>query len=60
MPRFVLESHEVNEPTTPGMKYHHFASGVPIMLRYTSTTLPEIGGDGFIAAREARCVPWRG
>jgi Putative GTP-binding controlling metal-binding len=29
----VLESHEVNEPTTPGMKYHHFATGVPIMLR---------------------------
>jgi hypothetical protein len=56
----VLESHEVNEPTTPGMKYHHFASGVPIMLRYTSTMLPEIGGDGFNAACGARYCTFLG
>jgi hypothetical protein len=43
---FVLESHEVNEPITPGIKYHHFASGIPIMLCYNSTMLPEIGGNG--------------
>jgi L-threonylcarbamoyladenylate synthase len=42
---FVLESHEVNAPTTPGMKYRHYAPGVPVTLLYTSTTPPEIDGD---------------
>ena len=39
---FVLENHEVNAPTTPGMKYRHYAPGVPVTLLYTS----EIDGDG--------------
>jgi L-threonylcarbamoyladenylate synthase len=43
---FVLENHEVNAPTTPGMKYRHYAPGVPVTLLYTSTTPPEIDGDG--------------
>ena len=43
---FVLENHEVNAPTTPGMKYRHYAPGVPVTLLYTSTTPPEINGDG--------------
>ena len=45
---FVLENHEVNAPTTPGMKYRHYAPGVPVTLLYTSTTPPpppEINGD---------------
>jgi L-threonylcarbamoyladenylate synthase len=43
---FVLENHEVNAPTTPGMKYRHYAPGVPVTLLYTSTTPPEIDGGG--------------
>ena len=43
---FVLENHEVNAPTTPGMKYRHYAPGVPDTLIYTSTTPPEINGVG--------------
>jgi L-threonylcarbamoyladenylate synthase len=42
---FVLDNHEVNAPTTPGMKYRHYAPGVPVTLLYTSTTPPEIDGD---------------
>jgi L-threonylcarbamoyladenylate synthase len=42
---FVLENHEVNAPTTPGMKYRHYAPGVPVTLLYTSATPPEIDGD---------------
>jgi L-threonylcarbamoyladenylate synthase len=42
---FVLENHEVNAPTTPGMKYRHYAPGVPVTLLYTATTPPEINGD---------------
>jgi L-threonylcarbamoyladenylate synthase len=43
---FVLENHEVNAPTTPGMKYRHYAPSVPVTLLYTSTTPPEIDGGG--------------
>ena len=43
---FVLENHEVNAPTTPGMKYRHYAPAVPVTLLYTSTTPTEIDGDG--------------
>jgi L-threonylcarbamoyladenylate synthase len=44
---FVLGSREVNAPTTPGMKYRHYAPGVPVTLLYTATTPPEeIDGDG--------------
>jgi L-threonylcarbamoyladenylate synthase len=43
---FVLENHEVNAPTTPGMKYRHYAPAVPVTLLYTSTTPAEIDGDG--------------
>jgi len=43
---FVLENHEVDAPTTPGMKYRHYAPGVPVTLLYTSTTPPEINGGG--------------
>ncbi|KAF8484461.1 translation factor [Russula ochroleuca] len=44
---FVLGNHEVNAPTTPGMKYRHYAPGVPVTLLYTTTTTPlEINGDG--------------
>jgi L-threonylcarbamoyladenylate synthase len=43
---FVLGSHELNAPTTPGMKYRHYAPGVPVTLLYTTTTPPEINGDG--------------
>lgn len=44
---FVLENHELNAPTTPGMKYRHYAPGVPVTLLYTSTTPPpEIDGGG--------------
>ena len=43
---FVLDNHEVNAPTTPGMKYRHYAPGVPVTLLYTSTTPTEIDGGG--------------
>ena len=42
---FVLENHEVNAPTTPGMKYRHYAPSVPVTLLYTSETDGD-GGDG--------------
>lgn len=35
---FVLDKHEEDAPTTPGMKYRHYAPGVPVTLLYTSTT----------------------
>ena len=35
---FVLERHEEDAPTTPGMKYRHYAPGVPVTLLYTATT----------------------
>ena len=45
---FVLGSREVNAPTTPGMKYRHYAPGVPVTLLYTTATPPplEINGSG--------------
>ena len=46
---FVLGSREVNAPTTPGMKYRHYAPNVPVTLLYTATTPPPeetIDGDG--------------
>ena len=33
---FVLERHEEEAPTTPGMKYRHYVPGVPVTLLYTS------------------------
>ncbi|KAI0306895.1 DHBP synthase RibB-like alpha/beta domain-containing protein [Multifurca ochricompacta] len=36
---FVLDEREQDAPTTPGMKYRHYAPGVPVTLLYT-TTLP--------------------
>jgi L-threonylcarbamoyladenylate synthase len=33
---FVLERHEEDAPTTPGMKYRHYAPGVPVTLLYTT------------------------
>jgi L-threonylcarbamoyladenylate synthase len=51
---FVLGSHEMNAPTTPGMKYRHYAPGVPVTLLYTATTPPEIDEcDGGAARRLA-------
>jgi L-threonylcarbamoyladenylate synthase len=36
---FVLERHEEDAPTTPGMKYRHYAPSVPVtLLLYTATT----------------------
>ena len=35
---FVLERREEDAPTTPGMKYRHYAPGVPVTLLYTATT----------------------
>jgi L-threonylcarbamoyladenylate synthase len=44
---FVLGSCEMNAPTTPGMKYRHYAPGVPVTLLYTATTPPEeVDDDG--------------
>lgn len=34
---FVLDKHEEDAPTTPGMKYRHYAPAVPVTLLYTST-----------------------
>ena len=34
---FVLDKHEQDAPTTPGMKYRHYAPGVPVTLLYTFT-----------------------
>jgi L-threonylcarbamoyladenylate synthase len=35
---FVLDKHEEDAPTTPGMKYRHYAPAVPVTLLYTSTS----------------------
>ena len=35
---FALDKHEEDAPTTPGMKYRHYAPGVPVTLLYTSTS----------------------
>ncbi|KAH8982403.1 translation factor [Lactarius akahatsu] len=35
---FVLDKRVEDAPTTPGMKYRHYAPGVPVTLLYTSTT----------------------
>ncbi|KAH9981832.1 DHBP synthase RibB-like alpha/beta domain-containing protein [Russula compacta] len=45
---FVLGSHELNAPTTPGMKYRHYAPSVPVTLLYTTTPSPadDDGGVG--------------
>jgi len=43
---FVLKSHEENAPTTPGMKYRHYAPQVPVTLLYTATApLADDGGE---------------
>ena len=34
---FVLDKHAEDAPTTPGMKYRHYAPAVPVTLLYTST-----------------------
>jgi L-threonylcarbamoyladenylate synthase len=44
---FVLGRHEEDAPTTPGMKYRHYAPGVPVTLLYTA---PVPGGEGGEAA----------
>ena len=44
---FMLGSHELNAPTTPGMKYRHYAPSVPVTLLYTTTPpLPVVVDDG--------------
>ena len=52
---FVLGSQEMDAPTTPGMKYRHYAPGVPVTLLYTATTPSEIddGGGGSATRRVA-------
>ncbi|KAI9508677.1 translation factor [Russula earlei] len=51
---FVLNSREENAPTTPGMKYRHYAPGVPVTLLYTASAPPDDDDD---AGRGAvRCV----
>ena len=35
---FVLGRHEEDAPTTPGMKYRHYAPGVPVTLLYTAAS----------------------
>lgn len=35
---FVLDKHAEDAPTTPGMKYRHYAPAVPVTLLYTSTS----------------------
>jgi len=43
---FVLEGREENAPTTPGMKYRHYAPQVPVTLLYTATApLEDDGGE---------------
>lgn len=54
---FVLKNHEVNAPTTPGMKYRHYAPGVPVTLLYTSTmpldgSIQRVGLDAFFGEAE--------
>ncbi|KAI0248796.1 DHBP synthase RibB-like alpha/beta domain-containing protein [Lactifluus subvellereus] len=41
---FALERHEEDAPTTPGMKYRHYAPGVPVTLLYTSLARPDDDG----------------
>jgi len=48
---FVLGNHEMDAPTTPGMKYRHYAPGVPVTLLYTATTPSEIDDGGGGATR---------
>ncbi|KAH9960463.1 DHBP synthase RibB-like alpha/beta domain-containing protein [Russula dissimulans] len=44
---FVLKSYEEDAPTTPGMKYRHYAPQVPVTLLYTATApLPDEDGGG--------------
>ena len=55
---FVLDEHEEDAPTTPGMKYRHYAPGVPVTLLYTSTSTTggaarRVAADGFF--REVDC-----
>jgi len=38
---FVLGRREEDAPTTPGMKYRHYAPGVPVTLLYTATSPPD-------------------
>jgi len=57
---FVLGSREVNAPTTPAMKYRHYAPGVPVTLLYTTKEPPpeevDDNGDGGAMRRVAlRC-----
>ncbi|KAI0291760.1 DHBP synthase RibB-like alpha/beta domain-containing protein [Russula brevipes] len=43
---FVLGRREQDAPTTPGMKYRHYAPGVPVTLLYTAATAPAPQEDG--------------
>ena len=54
---FVLGRHEEDAPTTPGMKYRHYAPGVPVTLLYTAASPPPAddkgGGEGGSSSRIA-------
>ena len=43
---FVLGRREEDAPTTPGMKYRHYAPGVPVTLLYTATATSSTDGKG--------------
>jgi L-threonylcarbamoyladenylate synthase len=43
---FVLGRREEDAPTTPGMKYRHYAPGVPVTLLYTATATSTLDGKG--------------
>ena len=50
---FALEKHEEDAPTTPGMKYRHYAPGVPVTLLYTSPAPPDDDGAARRVAADA-------
>jgi L-threonylcarbamoyladenylate synthase len=55
---FVLGRREEDAPTTPGMKYRHYAPSVPVTLLYTATSPPDgkgadEGGSGIAPRRVA-------
>ncbi|KAI0255104.1 translation factor [Lactifluus subvellereus] len=50
---FALERHEEDAPTTPGMKYRHYAPGVPVTLLYTSPAPPDDNGAARRVAADA-------
>ncbi|KAF8270971.1 DHBP synthase RibB-like alpha/beta domain-containing protein [Lactarius quietus] len=55
---FVLGKHEEDAPTTPGMKYRHYAPAVPVTLLYTSTATADgmmrrVGADSFFREVDA-------